>query len=524
VRSPLLVATLSFLAVGGLTLAIVFVPPLRFSVLLPRLRLVIEAGGGIVAILAVAVAYLHYSLTRQRLWVFVGAAFLVIGLNQLTFGVIVPAQRIGPRLAVYIWAAGRLIAAVLFLAGALGARQPRQQPERPARVLSLATLAAVASLTAVDGLLWIFGDRLPALTTIGEVLPPNRVTGILPGLTWVDAVLALVGTALYLLAALAFLGRIRRRDETPSWLPSALVLAAFTHVHYALLPTVFTAHVSTGDLLRLVFSLVVLTGLGIDVSKTYVMEHERSARLADAYAEERQRLQQLEEVDRARAHLFEILTHELMHPVASIRGFVVTLTRLWDELDDATRREFMSRLDRESDRLRSLSESAATAAELERAAFSLNPRPERAVDLVHEAAESTQDLGGRLQLRIELEETARVMVDRARIQQVFRNLLSNAEKYAPGLERVELSVKPNEREVVFSLMDQGPGIGPDQHHRIFQRFSRVRPPGMEHVPGSGLGLYISREIVEAHGGRIWVESQPGTGATFRFTLPRTDSR
>jgi signal transduction histidine kinase len=424
---------------------------------------------------------------------------------------------------VYIWAAGRLIAALLFLAGALGARQPRQQSERPVRVLSMATLAAAASLAAADGLLWTFGDRLPALTTIGEVLPPTNVTGVLPGLTWVDALLALVGTALYLVAALAFVGRIRRRDETPAWLPSALVLAAFSHVHYALLPTVFTAHVSTGDLLRLVFSVVVLMGLGIDVSKTYIMEYDRSARLADAYAEERQRVQQLEEADRARAHLFEILTHELMHPVASIRGFVVTLTRLWDELDDGTRREFISRLDRESDRLRSLSESAATAAELERAAFSLNPRPVRVVDLVQEAAESTQDLGGRLQLRIELEENARVMADRARIQQVFGNLLSNAEKYAPGRERVDLSAEANESEVVFSLVDQGPGIGPEQHTRIFQRFSRVRPPGLEHVPGSGLGLYISREIVEAHGGRIWVESQPGAGASFRFTLPRTDT-
>jgi signal transduction histidine kinase len=523
VRSPLLVATLCFLAVGGLTLLIIFVPPLRFSVLLPRFRLVIEAAGAIVAILAMAVAYLHYFLTRQRLWVFVGCAFLVIGLNQLAFGVILPAQQIGARLAMYIWAAGRLMAALLFLAGALGSRPPRQQHGRPARVLFLATLAAVASLAAADGLLWIFGDRLPALTTIGEVLPPSRVTGVLPGLTWVDAVLALVGTALYLLAALAFVSRIRRRDETPSWLPAALVLAAFSHVHYALLPTVFTAHVSTGDLLRVVFSLVVLVGLGRDISKTYIMEHDRSARLADAYAEERERVRQLEEADRARAHLFEILTHELMHPVASIRGFVVTLTRLWDKLDDATRREFMSRLDRESDRLRSLSESAATAAELERAAFALNPRPERALDLVHEAAESTQDLGGRLQLRIELEENARVMADRARIQQVFGNLLSNAEKYAPGRERVDLSAEANESEVVFSLVDQGPGIGPEQHTRIFQRFSRVRPPGLEHVPGSGLGLYISREIVEAHGGRIWVESQPGAGASFRFTLPRTDT-
>jgi signal transduction histidine kinase len=127
-------------------------------------------------------------------------------------------------------------------------------------------------------------------------------------------------------------------------------------------------------------------------------------------------------------------------------------------------------------------------------------------------------------VRIDLEETVQVMADPARIQQVLSNLLSNVEKYAPGVDPVELSVEAVGSDVMFSLVDRGPGIGPDQHATIFQRFSRVRPPGMNHVPGSGLGLYISREIVKAHGGRIWVESEPGAGAAFRFTLPRTDLR
>jgi signal transduction histidine kinase len=454
---------------------------------------------------------------------FIGVGFAMIALNQITFGVILPLQLIGPRVAVYIWAAGRLVAGVLFLLGALGRQPPSGEARHPGQLLSLAMLAALGILAAADSTLWALRDQLPALTA-GQALPPQQITGVSPGLTGAAITLGLVGTVVYLLAAFAFGQRMRHDPDVPAWLPAALILAAFSHVHYALLPTIFSALISTGDLLRLAFSLVVLIGMVRDVKRTYVAEHDRSAQLQAAYADERQRVRQLEDADRARVHLFEVLTHELMHPVASIRGFIVTLTRLWDELDEATRREFISRLDRETDRLRSLAESAATAAELERAAFSLNRRPERAVDLARAAAESTQDLGGRLQMRVDLDEAARVMVDPARIQQVLRNLLSNVEKYAPGAEPVELSVEPKGSDVMFSLVDQGPGIGTDQHSRIFQRFARVRPPGMNHVPGSGLGLYISREIVKAHGGTIWVESQPGAGAAFRFTLPRTDAR
>jgi signal transduction histidine kinase len=79
-------------------------------------------------------------------------------------------------------------------------------------------------------------------------------------------------------------------------------------------------------------------------------------------------------------------------------------------------------------------------------------------------------------------------------------------------------------EVVFSVMDQGPGIAPGDIPRLFHRFSRIRPAGKEDVPGSGLGLNISRRITEAHGGRMWVESEPGKGSRFSLALPMTGQR
>jgi signal transduction histidine kinase len=109
--------------------------------------------------------------------------------------------------------------------------------------------------------------------------------------------------------------------------------------------------------------------------------------------------------------------------------------------------------------------------------------------------------------------------DRARIMQVFRNLLSNAEKYSEPRTAIELRAEVSNGEVVFSVIDQGPGIPVEEHPRLFQRFSRLATIGREAVRGSGLGLYISRRIVEAHGGRIWVESESGRGSVFRFSLP-----
>ena len=147
------------------------------------------------------------------------------------------------------------------------------------------------------------------------------------------------------------------------------------------------------------------------------------------------------------------------------------------------------------------------------------------VELAREAAEAVPGMEERLKVRIDPSaEDAMVPADRARILQVFRNLFSNALKYSPPRTPVVLSVECDDGIAVrFSVENQGPGIDPESMPRLFQRFSRVRAAGMERVPGSGLGLYIARRIVEDHGGTIWAESEPGRTATFSFTLPTADS-
>jgi len=113
-----------------------------------------------------------------------------------------------------------------------------------------------------------------------------------------------------------------------------------------------------------------------------------------------------------------------------------------------------------------------------------------------------------------------VHVDRERVELVLSNLVANALKHTPRGGAVEVSAVEGEGSVRFEVKDTGPGIAPEHHDRIFEKFYRV--PGAA-SGGVGLGLYLAREIVEAHGGRIGVESAPGLGSRFWFTMPRADA-
>ena len=109
--------------------------------------------------------------------------------------------------------------------------------------------------------------------------------------------------------------------------------------------------------------------------------------------------------------------------------------------------------------------------------------------------------------------------DERRIRQVVFNLLSNAVKFTPSGGRVDVSAAKENGEVVIAVRDTGPGIDAADQARIFEEFQQARDTNGERPEGTGLGLALSRSLVELHGGRIWVESEPGKGSTFTFTLP-----
>ena len=115
-----------------------------------------------------------------------------------------------------------------------------------------------------------------------------------------------------------------------------------------------------------------------------------------------------------------------------------------------------------------------------------------------------------------------VYADRIRLERILRNLLENAVKYSPEGGRIRVSARPEEKNLVISVSDQGVGISATDQPKLFASFQRIEDNGLEGVGGLGLGLLVCRRLVEAHGGRIWVESEPGKGSTFSFTIPLND--
>ncbi len=226
------------------------------------------------------------------------------------------------------------------------------------------------------------------------------------------------------------------------------------------------------------------------------------------------------ELDQMKSQLLATVSHELRTPLASIKGFATTLLREDVEWDEATEREFLSIINEESDRLSELIGNLLEMSQAEAGMLSVEPEPMELGPVVLQTAAEYQALTRDHEFRTHLREPLpRVLADRRRARQVLRNLVDNAVKYSPAGGPVTISADVAGNSVHVSVTDEGLGIAPEHLEHIFDRFYQVDSASTRKVGGSGLGLSICKAIVEAHGGHLSVESQPGRGSTFRFTLP-----
>ena len=247
----------------------------------------------------------------------------------------------------------------------------------------------------------------------------------------------------------------------------------------------------------------------------------RTRELATALAELDEKSRELEAASHHKSEFLANMSHELRTPLNAISGFSQVLRRqLFGEinekqaeyLDDilASARHLLSLIDDVLD----LSKVEAGQIDLEVVPFSLPGALERGVVMVRERATKAD-------IRVSLEVDPRVdtvMGDERRISQVVFNLLSNAVKFTPTGGSVDIAAERRDGEVRVSVSDNGPGIAPEDQQRIFGEFQQAAA-GRTQREGTGLGLALSKRLVELHGGRIWVESEPGKGSTFAFTLP-----
>ena len=225
------------------------------------------------------------------------------------------------------------------------------------------------------------------------------------------------------------------------------------------------------------------------------------------------------ELDEMKSQLLSTVSHELRTPLASIKGFATTLLRQDVQWDEASRREFLSIIDEESDRLSELISNLLDMSRIEAGTLRVEPdlidlRP-IVQDTVAEFQVMTRDHHFRHHIPATL---PLVWADPRRTRQVLRNLVENAVKYSPEGGPIIITVLSLASEVEISVSDQGLGIEPEHLAHIFDRFYQVDSASTREVQGAGLGLSISKAIVEAQRGRIWAESKVGAGSTFYFTV------
>ena len=230
---------------------------------------------------------------------------------------------------------------------------------------------------------------------------------------------------------------------------------------------------------------------------------------------------ELESASRHKSEFLANMSHELRTPLNAIIGFSQVLReRMFGEINEK-QQEYLEDILSSGNHLLSLindvldlSKVEAGQIELEINRFSLREALERGLVMVRERA--TKD---GVQLVLELDPAAEIVEgDERRIRQVIFNLLSNAVKFTPPGGRVELKSAPLDGEVLVSVTDTGPGIAAEDQERIFEEFQQTEA-GAGQREGTGLGLALSKRLVELHGGRIWVDSEPGEGSAFVFTLP-----
>jgi signal transduction histidine kinase len=236
-------------------------------------------------------------------------------------------------------------------------------------------------------------------------------------------------------------------------------------------------------------------------------------------AEEAREVAALKKIDRLKTELLSTVSHELRTPLSSIKGYATTLMEHGEILSPEESREFLEIIDSESDRLDELIRNLLDMSRLEAGVLRIDREPTDLAEVARACMRRVQRHTDRHQLSMDWEADLLVDIDPSRIAQVLNNLMENAVKYSPDGGEIVTTATPQGAMLQVSVADQGVGIPQRDLHRVFDRFHRVEGEISKRVGGTGLGLAICQRLVEAHGGKIWVESRLGKGSTFYFTVP-----
>jgi signal transduction histidine kinase len=296
---------------------------------------------------------------------------------------------------------------------------------------------------------------------------------------------------------------------TPSSSVAAPIAVAEQRFGVLILESLHPSVPFTPDNLPFVQSLADLLALAID--------RERWMQRADAVREARR-------AERTRSEVLATLSHELRMPLSSIKGYATAL--LMDELSwsDAKRREFLQLIEVACNDMEVIVREILDSSLIDIDQVRLERQPVALPALAREVVEEVQHRSPRHRLMVDFPSRIPfVTADPHWMRQVLRNILDNAVKYSPDGGLIVVRGEARASDVVVSVADQGIGISSEDVIPLFERYFRADAATQLHIGGTGLGLPIARWLLEAQGGRIWVDSKVGEGTTVSFSLPRLDS-
>jgi signal transduction histidine kinase len=226
------------------------------------------------------------------------------------------------------------------------------------------------------------------------------------------------------------------------------------------------------------------------------------------------------EAEEIKSVFVSVVSHELKTPVALIKGYVGTLRRDDTDWDSGVVQDSLEVIEDEADRLAELIENLLDASRLQAGGFSLNLAEVKIDEMADQMAERFLTQTDKHKILVQFPDGFPTIVgDENRLEQVFYNLLSNAVKYSPEGGEILISGQVRSEQIIICIQDQGTGISQEDVPHIFDRFYRAIEAAKQ-TQGAGLGLYLSRAIIEAHNGRIWVEPRQEIGTRICFSLDR----
>lgn len=444
---------------------------------------------------------------RRLRWV--AAGLVALGLGHLVFGYVEPLLQGAPaelNEAFYESLVAQTFACSLFVIGLF-----------PGIPRYLVRIAVVVPASLIAGYLIVFEmlegeDWMPHLTSVES---PEKAMQLGSPFEWLTPWYWTLSALPLLLAITAAVGAFRqsRRGLLQGWLLAVVVLLAGSVLHGYLWPSTYGGDVlTTSDVLQLALAVVAAVGGVAELRRIAV---ERTALLAT----ERERTRRLHELNTMRADFSAMIAHELGGPLTAIHKLNEILG---DERADTETREYaVSAIEGEIELLNALVKDVRAAAAVEREDFKIEPSSLSIGELLADAGSYANVLSGNHPFSVEfrtLSENDRVLADRKRVGQVLRNILSNAAKYSPEGAPIEVRATRRAGRIRIEMADHGPGIHPEDVSRIFEKFGRGRDRQGRKVAGAGLGLYLSRRIIRAHGGDLTVKTKPGEGSVFSFEL------